>query len=72
MGTKASGALPFFKVQSRSQGLTPHVPDAQEARGRCSHGSPWRRGQCGANQGHKPTFSHRRPYKKNGVGSTPM
>lgn len=71
MGTKARRALPLFKVQSRSQGLTPHVPESQEARGRCSHGSPWRRGQCGANQGQEPTFSHRRPYK-NGVGSTPM
>lgn len=72
MGTKASEASPFFKVQIGSQGLTPQVLEAQEVRGRCSHGSPGRRGQCGANRGHEPTFSHRRPYKKNGVGSTPM
>lgn len=64
MGTKASEASPFFKVQIGSQGLTPQVLGAQEVRGRCSHESPGRRGQCGANRGHEPIFSHRRPYKK--------
>lgn len=64
MGTKASKASTFFKVQNGSQGLTPQVLEAREVRGRCSPGSPWRLGQCGANRGHEPTFSHRRPYKK--------
>lgn len=72
MGTKASKASSFFKVQIGSQGLTPQVLEAREVRGRCSPRSPWRLGQCGANRGHEPTFSHRRPYKKNGVDSTPM
>lgn len=70
MGTKASKASTFFKVQNGSQGLTPQVLEAREVRGRCSPGSPWRLGQCGANRGHKPTFSHRRPYKKK-MASTP-
>lgn len=70
MGTKASRESPFSQVLTRFQGLTPHVPEAQEARGRCSHGSPWRRGL--RDSGAQTHILTHEALQKNGVGSTPL